>query len=141
MVKGRMNCIAANIVWILHFLFMAWFVLTPFFNNGPMLTLHLFTGPLLWLHWLLNDDTCSLTLLEMKLRGIDHCNESFFWNVVSPIYKPQLNANGSNILWIVSVLLWLITVAKVLRKPEIVGDIVKEFSASFKKKPLPATTP
>ena len=127
--------IAANIVWLIHMLFIAWFTITPFTNNAPMLALHFFTGPFLFLHWISLRDECSLTLLEMKLRGIENCNESFFWNVVSPIYKPRTTETGKQLLWLVSILLWLVTVSKVLKNPEMVAEVFHAAMRPFKRTP------
>jgi hypothetical protein len=94
------------------------------------LVLHLSTGPSLAFHWITNNDTCSLTLLEMKLRGIEKCDESFFFKIVSPIYKPTwCDDSGKQLIWVISILLWLVTVAKVVRKPGMVtgmfGDMME----------------
>lgn len=121
---------AANIVRLLHVLFVFWMVVTPFSSNEPMLVLHLFVTPFLWFHWLVNDDACSLTLLETKLRGVE-CSESFFHSVVSPIYKPR-DQDVREMAWIASVALWFVTLYKVIQKPQMVGDM---FRTAFGKKP------
>lgn len=123
---------AANLVWLIHVLFVLWFVITPFTNNAPMLALHFFTAVFLWGHWLVLRDECSLTLIEMKLRGIEDCQESFFWNIVSPIYKPRTTEMGKQILWLVSILLWLVTVSKVMKNPQMVADVFRAAMVPFK---------
>ena len=128
---------AADLIWLIHIAFVAWYVLVPFFNSKPMLVLHLFTGPLLFLHWILNSDDCSLTLLEMKLRGIDDCKESFFWNLVSPIYKPKSDQTTRQMVWAISLLLWGITVVKVVKHPDIITDVLHDGIRAFKGE-LPA---
>ena len=123
---------AADLIWLLHVAFIAWYVLVPFFNNHPMLVLHLFTGPLLFLHWMLNSDDCSLTLIEMKLRGIDDCSESFFWNLVSPIYKPKSDTVTRQFVWALSLMLWGVTVARVARHPEIFTSVFQDSMRAFR---------
>ena len=123
--------LAANIVWLIHILFIIWFVITPFTNNVPMLTLHFFTGPFLWFHWITNRDECSLTLLEMKLRGIEDCKESFMWSVVSPIYKPRTDDSMRQLMWLASILLWLVTLSKVLKNPHMITDVFKAAMLPF----------
>lgn len=116
-----MNTFLANVCWVLHILFVLWVVVTPFTNNEPMLVLHLITMPFLWFHWLLSDDTCALTLMERHLRGVD-AKESFFHNLVSPVYKirdDQLRAAS----WAISIGLWLVTLAKVMRRPAMIRDV------------------
>lgn len=129
--------IAANIVWLIHLAFIAWYVITPFTNNAPMLVLHFFTFPFLAIHWLTNQDTCSLTLLEMKLRGIEDCKESFFWSVVSPIYKPQTDDTGKQLIWIASIALWLVTLVKVLKYPQMITDVFRVAFVPFGATPPP----
>lgn len=126
---------AADLIWLLHTAFIIWYFLVPFFNNHPMLVLHLFTGPLLFLHWLLNSDDCSLTLLEMKLRGIEDCKESFFWNLVSPIYKPPSDDVTRQLIWAVSIFLWGITVIKVVHTPSILTSVFKDTVRAFRGQP------
>lgn len=123
--------LVANLVWLIHMAFILWFVITPFTNNKPMLVLHFFTAGFLWLHWLTNRDECSLTLLEMKLRGIEDCKESFMWSVVSPIYKPRTDATMRQVIWVASIALWLVTVSKVLKDPHMVADVFRAALAPF----------
>lgn len=118
------NVFAANVIWVLHMLFVVWMVVTPFTNNEPNLVLHLFVGPFLWFHWIMNEDACSLTLMEMKLRGIQDCKESFFHHVVSPIYKPR-DEDIRVMAWMASIGLWLVTLSKVLKRPQMIGDMFK----------------
>lgn len=125
--------IAANIIWLIHIAFILWYIITPFTNNVPMLTLHFFTAPMLWVHWITLRDECSLTLLEMKLRGIEDCKESFFWNVVSPIYKPRTDETMRQFIWIASILLWLVTLSKVLKRPEMIAEVFHAAMLPFKK--------
>jgi len=111
----------ANVVWVLHLAFVAWMIIVPFTNNEPMLVLHLMIVPFLWMHWALNDDTCALTLAERHLRGVSS-NESFFHNLVSPVYKIR-DEDVRSVSWLVSVALWGLTLSKVLKRPSMVRDV------------------
>ena len=106
-----MRACAATIVRIVHAAFVAFMVLAPFTHNKSVLVLHLVVTPVLWLHWLLNDDTCALTLLERHVRGVD-VSESFMHAIVSPIYKVR-DVDLRVLSWIASIVLWLITLSKV----------------------------
>lgn len=123
-----MGNFAANVIWLLHMLFIVWFIVTPFTTNPNMLTLHLFTGPFLWLHWIVNNDACSLTLLEMKLRGTTDCSESFFHQLVSPIYKIR-DEEIKPYVWMATIILWLVTLSKVIKNP---GMVTKMFRDAFR---------
>lgn len=116
--------LAANLIWLLHIVFVIFFVVAPFTNCKPLLLLHAMTGVLLFTHWYLNNDDCFLTLVECKLRGISYNErqESFFWNLVNPIYKFESDKDMRRAVWMVSIGLWLITVFKIYKDPTIVTD-------------------
>lgn len=111
----------ANVCWVLHILFVLWVLAVPFTDNEPMLVLHLMVMPFLWLHWAVNDDTCALTLAERHLRGVGS-EESFFHNLVSPVYKIR-DDDLRVVCWWFSVGLWLVTLSKVLRRPAMIREV------------------
>lgn len=104
--------LAATLISALHWLFVLFMVWAPFSSNRTALVLHLIIAPFLWIHWLLNDDTCALTLLEKKVRGIDDDSKSFFYALVSPVYKVR-DEELRAVSWMASVLLWAVTLTKV----------------------------
>ena len=111
----------ANVIWVLHMLFVLWVVVVPFTDNEPMLVLHLMVIPSLWTHWILNQDTCMLTITERYFRGCDS-KESFFHNLVSPVYKIGDSA-VQQAAWIASGILWSITLYKVMKRPQMIKDV------------------
>jgi len=111
----------ANVIRVLHILFIIWVVVTPFTNNEPMLVLHLFVVIFIWVHWWANQDTCALTLIERHLRGVSS-DESFFHNLVSPVYKIQ-DQQLRPIIWAASLGLWFVTLSKVLKRPQMIRDV------------------
>lgn len=115
------NEMLANLCWLLHLVFVVWVLVVPFTNNEPMLVLHLIVIPFLWLHWWMSDDTCALTLMERHLRGVP-AEESFFHNLVSPVYKIR-DGDVRVVSWMLSVLLWMVTLSKVLKRPEMVREV------------------
>jgi hypothetical protein len=136
---GMKSEFLANVVWVLHVLFVLWLLITPFTNNGPMLVLTAILIPFLWVHWSLGlcnmggpgrQDICALTLAERYLRGVDS-SESFFHNLVSPVYMIS-ETSMSRICWGVTIVLWLITVRKIMKNPGMVSD------AFFPKPPHPS---
>lgn len=115
------NVFLANVCWLLHILFVIWVLVVPFTSNEAMLVLHLIMLPFLWFHWKVHDDTCALTLIERGLRGVP-AEESFFHNLVSPVYKIQ-DSDLSSLCWVISILLWLVTLSKVLKRPAMIRDV------------------
>ena len=100
--------------------FMVW---APTSGNKLALVVHVLVTPFLWLHWLLNDDTCALTILEKRLRGCDD-GSSFVYNLVSPVYKVR-DADMRAWCWVSSVVLWLVSLSQVRW-----ADIVDAFRPS-----------
>lgn len=106
-----MTELVAGLVSVLHLVFVVFMAWAPFSGNRMALVCHLVVTPLLWLHWALNDDSCALTLLETKLRGVDN-SQSFMHSLVSPVYKVK-DADMRSVCWVSSVALWLVTVSQV----------------------------
>ena len=111
----------ANIICVLHALFLAWMAFTPFTSNEPMLVLHAIVTPFLWFHWWINSDVCALTLAEQYLRGVES-KESFFYNLVSPIYKIE-DEHIRQFSWVASLVLWLVTISKIYAKPSMIKAV------------------
>lgn len=77
----------ANVVFVLHLLLIIFLISVPFVDVPWSVSLLHFTviGSII-IHWLANDDSCFLTLLESKLRGIPQTS-SFMHSLVNPIYQ------------------------------------------------------
>lgn len=97
-------------VGILHCAFVGFMVLAPFATDRAWVAAHALVTPFLWLHWLLNDDSCVLTLVEARLRGVDD-HDSFFYKVVSPVYKVR-DEDVRVASWYASAALWAVTLAR-----------------------------
>jgi len=98
---------AADIIKILHAAFVILNVVAPFSDSQDLLRYHVVVMPFLYLHWITNDDTCALTLLETHLRGCPN-RESFFHNLVSPVYKFR----ATTIVWLFSLALWIVSMVR-----------------------------
>lgn len=110
----------ATLVWLAHVALVAFAVWAPFSGNDRAIAAHFVMTPFLWLHWSLNDDTCALTLLEKKLRGVED-STSFFHNLVSPVYKIR-DEHVRVLAWGASVGLWLVSASRVMDRPGLVRD-------------------
>jgi hypothetical protein len=102
--------LGAALVSAVHVALVAFVVVAPFSENPTALVLHLVGVPFLWLHWLLNDDTCALTVLERAVRGVD-ARDSFVHAIVSPVYKIR-DDTVRRACWVGSLALWLVTVSR-----------------------------
>ena len=112
--------VAALTIRVLHILFVMFYVLIPFMPLHVMEELHILhlaTGPLLFVHWALNSDECCLTQMECAITGKPK-GDSFFYNLVSPIYHQATDCDIRRMVWAVSIVLWLITLIKFIRRPD-----------------------
>ena len=92
-------------------------IVVPFTNNITLLILHFMFSISMMAHWILNNDTCALTLIEKYFRN---CNtdESFIHSLVSPIYNVSEN-ELANYIYIISFALISITFYKLYNHPDI----------------------
>jgi hypothetical protein len=109
-----MGKLAGNIIWLVHAAFMLWVVLAPFLGSIEQLLLHAIIVPCMCLHWLVNDDTCALTVLESWLRGVP-ATDSLFHALASPVYKMS-ESQWSTTAWCAASLLWTVTMYKLNTK-------------------------
>jgi hypothetical protein len=109
---------AGSLVRILHLGFIFWMIYAPFSGINEFLLLHAVICPFLMLHWLTSSSGCALTLLEKKVRGLDHDDESFIHSIVAPIYVID-DASLRPIVWTSTMVLWLITLRKLKHLPTI----------------------
>jgi hypothetical protein len=99
--------VLADIIKALHVLFILFMLAAPFVGSMEVVSLHFVLTPFLYLHWLTNDSTCALTMLEKAVRGVQD-DRSFFHSLLSPIY--EFHKDGVNgVVWAGTGLLWLVS--------------------------------
>ena len=123
------DTILLYIIVIVHTLIVMFFLLVPFFGNNYMLLMHVVFLPFIVLHWLFNNNTCILSTIEIYIRqrlGMDDDkNKCFTCKLINPIYDFVSDYNQwSNIIYTVTLILWLISVYKLLHAYSI-GKIQK----------------
>ena len=81
------------VIFCLHVYFVLFVVLTPFISNNYLLLIHCLVVPFMFLHWITNNNTCAITLMEKKLRESFHKKKSpveskdtFAGRLVEPVY-------------------------------------------------------
>jgi hypothetical protein len=115
-----------KVIKIVHMCIVAFMVIAPFTNNCSAVFIHSIGVPFLYLHWILNNDTCALTELEKLVTG-KKCNEdTFVGSIVSPVYKLE-----SNDIKIITLMLWMVSVSKVMKCPNEV--ILKMLVPTYKR--------
>jgi hypothetical protein len=101
--------IVPEIIRIIHWSLIVFIVGSPFFAGEVDLTLHAVVVPFLMLHWITNQSVCALTEMEKYLRGKTNDDETFFGQVVGPVYKFRTKGRENIMLWGLLVTLWLVT--------------------------------
>ena len=79
----------AGIIQIIHILVRIFILLTPFCGDEYLLSLHFLIIPFIMLHWITNQTVCALTELERLARGGCESKDTFFGQVMEPIYKNE----------------------------------------------------
>jgi len=102
----------ADLVKLIHIVFVLFVVLVPFTKNEFWLTIHFIIVPFMMLHWLTNQSVCAFTELEKMLRGTTEDSETIIGQIVGPIYKFQSAGQENMFVWFITIALWLITLYK-----------------------------
>lgn len=110
-----LNKMMLDFIVVLHFIFVLFIALVPFFAGNYFMILHAVVVPFMMAHWYLNDNNCALTIMEKNLRkamyGEDpDPNDCFTYNLIAPVYDfKKNNSDMSSIIYIITIGLWLIT--------------------------------
>lgn len=114
--------ILLKIIALLHIIFVIFVVVTPFLNSNYFLFIHLIFIPFLILHWICNDNTCVLTIVERKLRkqmaGNEYNDEDCITcKLIEPVYDFRKNYKTfSIIIYTITIMLWLLSAGKLYYK-------------------------
>ncbi|ARF09548.1 hypothetical protein Indivirus_1_171 [Indivirus ILV1] len=109
--------ILLKLITFLHTLFVIFVVITPFTNMNYFLMLHAIFLPFVMLHWICNDNTCVLTLIERNLRkkiyGKVDEEDCITCRLIEPVYDFRKNyATFSIIIYAITIGLWFISLGK-----------------------------
>jgi hypothetical protein len=117
-----MNNTILNIIVLVHFFFVLFMVLTPFIGNNYFLLLHSIITPFIILHWLINDNTCILTLIEKTIRTkiygtVPDSDECISYKLIAPVYDfKKNNTDMSTVIYIITIGLLSVSVGKLFYK-------------------------
>ncbi len=79
------SILLANSVRVFHIILILFILFAPFLNSPALWVLHITFSISLLVHWVSNNNTCSLSIFEAKLRGLDY-SDSFSHQFIAPIY-------------------------------------------------------
>jgi hypothetical protein len=117
-----MNEFVLNLIILFHYIFIIFVVITPFVGNNILLLSHVIIIPFIILHWILNDNTCSLTILERFIRyklynQMPSDSDCITFNLIAPIYDFKKNNEGAtNLIYLITISLWLIALFRLITK-------------------------
>jgi len=115
-----MENITLTLIIIIHTLFVLFVILTPFIGSNYFLLLHSIILPFVVAHWVMNDNSCFLTLLEQKIKSKIYgtpinLNECFTSKLIHPIYNFKASNEQFTIsIYLITIILWLISIGKLL---------------------------
>ena len=115
-----MNEILLKIITLLHVLLIIFIVITPFIGNNYFLFIHAIFVPFMIFHWVINDNTCVLTLIERNIRkkmngGKVNDEDCITCRLIEPVYDFRKNYKTFTIIiYTVTILLWLISTGKLV---------------------------
>lgn len=117
-----MSKLMLNLIIVLHFIFVLCVVLVPFIGSNYYLLMHAIIVPFVIFHWIINDNTCALTLMEKKIRfnlygTIPNPDDCFTYKLIAPVYDfKKNNTKFSTLIYVVTITLWLISIYKLYDK-------------------------
>ncbi len=117
-----MKEILLKIIALVHILLVLFVVLTPFVGSNYFLLLHSIFVPFMMFHWLCNDNTCILTIIEKKIRksvqGDKYKKEDCITcKLIEPVYDFRKNYKTfSIIIYSLTTLFWAISAGRLYCK-------------------------
>ena len=114
-----MHTIILRLITLIHVIFVLFLVLTPFIGTNYLLLLEAIFIPFMMLHWIFNDNTCVLTLIESHVRKSIYGDkykpdDCITRKLINPVYDfKKDNKSFSKTIYGVTTILWLITLAHI----------------------------
>jgi hypothetical protein len=103
-----LNIFAANLIKGLHIFLILFMVFAVLSNNPLIILINLILMFGIMFHWMVNSDICCLTMCEQYLRGKVDPTETFFGNLVGPVYA----AHSIEYSWMIIIVLFIANIYK-----------------------------
>ena len=107
---------------IVHLIVIIFVLAAPFSDSNYLMLLHIIIIPFVILHWLLNNNTCCLTVTEKFIREKNTGTtvkeqDCFTYKLVAPIYDfNKDHETFSSFIYILTISLWFISVFNISHK-------------------------
>ena len=115
------------LIKLIHIIVVLFLVFAPIFGDEYFLTMHLIVVPFILLHWITNQSVCALTEMEKIVTGKTCDDETFFGQVVGPIYKFKTKGEENIFVWTLMITLWFITFMRL--QPTHFSQLRRDFAA------------
>jgi hypothetical protein len=126
----------AGFIRIIHILVILFVISTPILiTTVDLLILHVTFCVSILIHWYYNNNICSLTLIEAKLRGIE-IEGGFIYKIIAPIYDflhiPLISENNfQNIVYVFVIGLMTMSIYKLIANRKAVYHYSKKTLEAF----------
>lgn len=104
------------LIQLAHLVLFVFIIVTPFLNISYLGMLHIIIIPSILLHWVLNNNICSLTIMEKFVRQkisnkpLEN-EECFTCRLIGPVYDfKKNNEQYTKFLYISMIVLWSINI-------------------------------
>lgn len=101
---------------IIHLIVIIFVLTAPFSDSNYLMLLHTIVIPFIILHWVLNNNTCCLTIAEKYIREKNTGatvkeDDCFTYKLVAPIYDfNKDHQTFSTFIYIITIGLWSVSV-------------------------------
>lgn len=99
-----------GLIKILHISIIIFIIYGVFSNNYDILLINFALLTSILVHWVLNNDTCALTIIEKMITGNED-KDTFIYSLVSPIYNID-DTELSKIIKMITILIYGMTSLK-----------------------------
>lgn len=94
-------------------------IIIPTTNNNYLLFIHTIIMPFIFFHWLLQDNTCMLTVIERRIRkilGVKN-KETYIGKFIEPIYDlPKILDSIKGYVFMMGSILWIFSMITLILK-------------------------
>lgn len=117
-----MHYLILKLITLLHIALILFIACVPLLSSNYFLLMHFISVPFIVMHWIMNNNTCCLTVaeraLKRKLYGDDYKEEECFTcRLIEPVYDVTKNHEKFRMgLYGVMVFLWMISTGKLVRR-------------------------
>lgn len=105
---NKTNILLANAISLFHIMIILFVLIAPFTNIVALLILHVTFCLSLLVHWYTNNNICSLSVMEAKLRGLEY-TDSFSHKFIGPVYDVS-KTTWSTICYIITIVLMIVSI-------------------------------